>query len=105
MAEDDPHSSPDLLARPSGDRFVRTGGGILKTPDDPFLHFGGGAVRGGDGKDFGPTVWSGMDGAALGKRTAASFRDTRKVLQETGGQFIGLARTCRGADLPELWIV
>lgn len=34
-----------------------------------------------------------MDGATPGKRTAASFRGTRKVLQEAGGQFIGLART------------
>ena len=104
-AEDDPHPSPGLLARPSGGGLVRTEGGILKAPDDPFLHFGGGAVREGDGKDFGPAVRSGMDGAAPGKRTAASSRGTRKVLQEAGGQFIGLARTRRSADLPELWIV
>ena len=103
--EDDPHPSPGLLARPSGGGLVRTEGGILKAPDDPFLHFGGGAVREGDGKDFGPAVRSGMDGATPGKRTAASFRGTRKVLQEAGGQFIGLARTRRSADLPELWIV
>ena len=104
-AEDDPHPSPGLLARPSGGGLVRTEGGILKAPDDPFLHFGGGAVREGDGKDFRPAVRPGMDGAAPGKRTAASFRGTRKVLQEAGGQFIGLARTRRSADLPELWIV
>ena len=102
-AEDDPHPSPGLLACPSGGGLARTEGGILKAPDDPFLHFGGGAVREGDGKDFRPAVRPGMDGAAPGKRAAASFRGTRKVLQEAGGQFIGLARTRRGADLPELW--
>ena len=101
--EDDPHPSPGLLARPSGSGLVRAEGGILKASDDPFLHFGGGAVRKGDGKDFRPAVRPGMDGAAPGKGTAASFRGTRKVLQEAGGQFVGLARTCRSADLPELW--
>ena len=44
------------------------------------------------------------DGAALTEK-GSPHRGTRKVLQEAGGQFIGLARTRRSADLPELWIV